>query len=259
MLKSKRMEVVNNKLKKYVEYFWEVESLKHIDLQNMLLPVVNNDIILYLSIPITYYFTKHLSIESGPYFQGPRNRSIDVTQSGKIFIVGVTFKRFYSAPFCNLPLKDVVNQIVLFDKLNIDLSRGLEVVQDSIENYLLSIINTKNIPLDHTVTILESYLESEQNLINFCYNKNINKKKLERLYYKYTGLSPKQFKNIYRMQRVNNSILNNNVSSLTNLCYDMGYFDQTHMGKEFMKFHSKRPGDFIDESFTLKSILKKDL
>lgn len=259
MFKSKRTVAKSNLLKKYVKQFWEVKSDESTDFSKLLLPVTFNDIILYISKPITYNFENEVRVENYPYIQGPRSKSIYLSQPGNIHIIGVTFHMFLSLPFSPVPLRELKDNILhLNDKLKIRKIKTLDSAQDRIEDGLLEYLNKENVPSDIELELLVGLLNSKTTIAEYCESFGTNIKRVERLYIKHTGMTPKQFLKIYRMQITNNKIINNELNSLTDLSYDMGYFDQTHMGKDFDSVHSKKPKDFLNDDFTIKSILKKN-
>lgn len=257
--KSFRTHCINPSLKKYIKQFWEVEAYSEKEISNLLLPVTNNDIIIYLSEPLTYKFNSGDVSVYTPVFQGPRTKSINVSQKGSIHIIGVTFNTFFSGAFVDSPLKELIDRVKILK--NVKLNKKINSLKEDqvyFEKTLRDIIDSSKIPSSEQTTIMEEVLNYPGKLSEYSSENNINIKKIERLYLKYTGLNPKKFIKIYRMQQTNNKIIDDKIKSLTELSYDMGYFDQTHMGKDFTSIHSKKPGDFLNDNFSLKSILKKN-
>ncbi|WKY45307.1 helix-turn-helix domain-containing protein [Eubacteriaceae bacterium ES2] len=66
----------------------------------------------------------------------------------------------------------------------------------------------------------------------------------------YFGISPKVLNKIIRFQHVlfelNQNSRNSNQNSLINIAQDAGYFDQSHMYKDFNEFSSISPGHYMD-------------
>jgi AraC-like DNA-binding protein len=70
---------------------------------------------------------------------------------------------------------------------------------------------------------------------------HISQDAFEKRFRKTTGASPKQFASIVRLRGL---IGRADTSSLTDLAYEAGYFDQAHFIKDFKSFTGKTPGEF---------------
>lgn len=251
MLKSKRVEVKDPNLKPYIDFFWEVRSNGEESISNTLLPRTRDDLILYSNTTMTYSFEKVPLSSRGVIYQGPRTRSIELTQKGNIHIVGATIKRFSSSYFIDKPLKNFVNSIYVLSETSSLLSYS------DYEVLLNELIDLPRGPDLLELGILESFSSCELSIQDFCKLKSIGIKRLERLFTKYKGLTPKVYKGLERGELANNTLLYSNVNSLTELSYNLGFFDQTHMVKEFRKMHNRKPKEFLKDNFTIKSKLHR--
>ncbi|MBX2875767.1 MAG: AraC family transcriptional regulator [Saprospiraceae bacterium] len=73
---------------------------------------------------------------------------------------------------------------------------------------------------------------------------HVGYKRLERLFKTYTGLTPKQFCRIIRFNATLYYQKQENVSTLTDLAYSAGYFDQMHFIKEVKSMTNLSPSQF---------------
>lgn len=64
---------------------------------------------------------------------------------------------------------------------------------------------------------------------------------LERRFKYFTGLSPKTLARLIRFDHACSGLLSAASSRLTDLAYDMGYFDQAHFNREFKAFTGRSP------------------
>lgn len=75
--------------------------------------------------------------------------------------------------------------------------------------------------------------------------RHINNKFME-----YFGMSPKVFSKIIRFQHVLNQLnasnCNSSQSSLIEIAQEAGYYDQSHMYKDFSEFANTSPGQYLD-------------
>ncbi|MBX2814699.1 MAG: helix-turn-helix transcriptional regulator [Saprospiraceae bacterium] len=79
---------------------------------------------------------------------------------------------------------------------------------------------------------------------SLCKDLNVSYKRMERLFARYVGLSPKQYA---RLIRFNYSILEamDPENNLTDTAYQCGYCDQNHFIKEFKNFTSCTPSQIL--------------
>lgn len=71
-----------------------------------------------------------------------------------------------------------------------------------------------------------------------CY---LSVSQLERRFKYFTGLSPKTLARLVRFDHTCSGLLNATSSRLTDLAYEMGYFDQAHFNREFKAFTGRSP------------------
>jgi len=71
---------------------------------------------------------------------------------------------------------------------------------------------------------------------------NISQSPFEKRFRRVVGTSPKKFSSIVRFNTVTSAL--GNARSLTELCYDNGFFDQSHFIKDFRKFTGVSPEEF---------------
>jgi len=88
---------------------------------------------------------------------------------------------------------------------------------------------------------------------NFCDSFGIHKSTLEKNFKRYTGLTPKQYANLIRFNYLIKNMLFSH-SNLTETGYKLGYFDQSHMIKEFKKIIGISPRKFLEKKFTVPKL-----
>ncbi|HEV7738536.1 MAG TPA: helix-turn-helix domain-containing protein, partial [Chlamydiales bacterium] len=75
----------------------------------------------------------------------------------------------------------------------------------------------------------------------------ITSRYLQKLFFQYTGLSPKLYTKIHRFQN-SLRLVTKKDTSLTSVAYDCGYFDQSHFIREFKSFTGLTPSGYSSES-----------
>jgi AraC-like DNA-binding protein len=110
-----------------------------------------------------------------------------------------------------------------------------------IESFLLKRLNKKHNQLvDYCIRLI---LQNNGNIrvSELARQVNISTRQLERKFLDTIGISPNCFSRISRMQQTLISIENRDYSSLTQLGYHHGYYDQSHFIKEIDKFVGMTP------------------
>lgn len=99
-------------------------------------------------------------------------------------------------------------------------------------------------------TILEKGIIS---IKDFCCDMQIHKSTLQKNFKQITGYTPKEYARIIRFNFLLNRVLFKPMN-LTETCYEMGYFDQSHMIRDFRKVTGTSPTDFISKKFTVPKL-----
>ena len=192
---------------------------------------------------------------------GQLKNHFDIRISGRLSLFSVYFYPHGLAPFLNIPVKELQNQSVPMSYLH-----GKDVSQ--VEEQLASTHS-----FHQRITILENFLhkrlkKQKQNpddrrvaysirLINqtrgqigidhLASSVCLSRKQFERIFLRHAGTSPKQFLRIVRFQHALLRKKDSQLSSLTELAYDCGYYDQSHMISEFFNFSGKSPRAYFHE------------
>ncbi|MCG2587914.1 helix-turn-helix transcriptional regulator [Rhodohalobacter sulfatireducens] len=88
---------------------------------------------------------------------------------------------------------------------------------------------------------------------NFCGELQVHKSTLEKNFKHYTGYTPKEYSKVIRFNFLLNRILFSPMN-LTEITYEMGFFDQSHMIRDFRKITGMNPTDFIEKKFTVPKL-----
>lgn len=175
---------------------------------------------------------------------------------GKIKEICILFKPLAIFDFFaeDLLLKDSSKQLFIPDgdyQANItrilDLTDHAQIIAE-IEKYLLG----KYTPFAHPylrqavaelgITDSEKPIKLEDLSKKF----KITRQTLNSQFKKYLNLSASEFRQICRFRKfIQAKLIDKKKSRLTNLAYDFGFFDQSHLIKEFKKYTFLKPNDFF--------------
>jgi AraC-like DNA-binding protein len=183
---------------------------------------------------------------------------------GKIKEVCVKFKPLgiYNFFAENVLLTSAASDQSFFpnDKYEAEMKRILScadnhIIISEIENYLLAWYHSFSQPyLSQIVTELES-ADSEKpvSVEKLALKLGITRQTLNNLCRKYLNLSASEFRQICRFRRFVQAKLDAETNSrLTDFVYDFGFFDQSHLIKEFRKYTFLKPNDFFRKIYHSK-------
>ena len=215
---------------------------------------------------IYYYGDRYIQIDKNNrktlqppfFFTGQSSEYYDISPTGKIGLIAVTFKPDAAKLFFKLPVNEVENNFAALEDI-----LGMTVRNLEYELYI-SKGNSERIQIIEKFLIqqLKELYTEEHKRINYSINKInqqrglvsvesladyacLSTKQFNRKFTEFVGMKPKQFTRIVRFQ---NAIYNQQIQSvknLTELAYKCGYYDQAHFTNEFKSFTGYAPKDFF--------------
>jgi AraC-like DNA-binding protein len=90
------------------------------------------------------------------------------------------------------------------------------------------------------------------NISNVAFRYGFSSRYLQKLFLRYTGLTPKLYNKIHRFQRSLRLVSKKDLS-LTSIAYDCGYFDQSHFIREFKSFTGHTPSGYAADRSPITS------
>lgn len=255
-------------LKRYIRHYWYVYS-KGTDFysENLLLPMDHVDLIMSIGDDFVYDNGKSIQPER-IHFHGIRKKSVKVTQRGKVQSIGLSFTPWGFYFFIKQPMSQFVNKTINLSDINYPLWKelsdhlnqfdGFSKFVKSIEKSFIKHLNaTKKEQID--CRIIEEFLRvKDTNVMEFCKTNRVSLRKLERIFKKYIGINPKRFKEVIRFEESSKDVLYSNESSLTDISYKHGFYDQSHFGKVFKTYTNYSPRNFQSDKPALKSHMSYD-
>ena len=256
-------------LANYIECYWICRDpfITMAPLER-LIPGGRTEMILNFGHPMQFLAPDELSdgkAISHAHIMGQRNRIYYAKQNGDTDLLGVRFKPGGISAFTKLPVSDLLNQIipaeyVLGTSIKDWEGRLAEKKNDADRIYLLDGL-IMQIAKDTTAewtsvsNAVEIIRKSNSISVNaLCNESGSYYKKLERAFLKYVGYTPKNYCRIVRFNRAIRQ-MHVNKKSLTSVCYDCGYYDQSHFIKDFRQFTGTTPKHFQTENHSIAGFL----
>lgn len=149
-------------------------------------------------------------------------------------------------------IKNLVDPIRSILEKKVPFQEKLIRIQGVLENRMAFSIKTNTLVENATSEILNAH--GKFNVAQFCVKTNIHKSTLEKNFLSYVGLRPKEFAAIIRFNRAHSLLQKGEKIKLTHLALDCGYYDQSHMIKEFRRFSNSSPSELMKAKFLLPEI-----
>lgn len=221
-------------LLKYIDAYW---SIRNISQNSIFIPIVPDGCmdIVYKNNVIVFVGTM---IES---------KIVEILPNSYFF--GIRFKPAVFPHLVKIDSSKYLNKIIFLESLSQSLFNQIVIEQN---NELQTVDNLnllfeelfKNIKLDERVIKAIDEILNQGGNISIKeleeYTK-LNNKQLQRLFKNYLGYSPKKFCNIVRFFNLFKELIKNNIDNLSEKAYECGYYDQSHLNKEFKRFSNFPP------------------
>lgn len=168
--------------------------------------------------------------------------SIKFTPTGLYSILGMDMSQLTDGDIACVPLKDHVDLNLIHTQIKQceNQNQRIEVV----EKLILTLLSkqTRKARLIPEETLFED--NSNQPIF-------LSARQQQRLFKKEIGLSPKSFYNLKRFSNLLKAKKMNIDDNWTSLAYKFGYFDQSHLIKDFHTFLGIAPSGFNSETYAI--------
>lgn len=181
----------------------------------------------------------------------------DLISSGKTHMIVVAFHPAGARPFFNIPLDKFFGMNISVDEMEDrnykELGDKLMEIDDDnacidlIEKYLVSRLNRTNVYNIQRVgaAIGLAHQHSEIDIDLLADESCLSKKQFNRIFSEYVGVNPKKFLRVVRFQRALHLWQNNIHIELAQLACECGFYDQSHMIREFKIFSGYTPMEYL--------------
>ncbi|CAN5461886.1 helix-turn-helix domain-containing protein [soil metagenome] len=187
------------------------------------------------------------------------------TRNVKIF--GVCFYPWGFHSFTKLPLneingstlqnehvfgRDIISiQNQLYEKTD---TQAFEIIQNYLIDKLKEINNRDPLIKDAISMIYNS--QGNMKLPDLLNQYGLSQRRIEQRFNANVGITPKQFLKLVKFKNVFSNL--NNISQstrITNLVYDHGYYDQSHLIRDFSSFTGLPPKRYLKEKHPLNELI----
>lgn len=180
----------------------------------------------------------------------------DLLYNGQVNMISVVFHPIGVRAFFNLPINRLAGLRLTADDMEDKELLYLENALTSTESDKLCIFQIEQFLLKRLTHLAEHNLKrigttirlinsGESDISRLADAACLSPKQFGRVFSEHIGTNPKEFSRTIRFQRALHILENTPQISLTALAYQCGYFDQSHMIKEFKSLSGYTPGEYL--------------
>jgi AraC-like DNA-binding protein len=247
-------------LSKFVDSFWLYEGQATGQKTGRILPTGTLELVINLRQNELRFYdaerSENCSRFSGAIVSGAFGRGL--TPTAEAFIIGVHFKPGGAFPFLGLPAADLADTHVDLETLwgppAARLRERLCEARTSAERFQL-LQQTLLSRLSHRVekhyavsTALELFAKNQVRPTVREVGKylGLSQRRFIQVFKAEVGMTPKLFSRIQRFQQTRTFIQRYPSIKWAELAVDLGYFDQSHLIREFLEFSGLSPTDYLN-------------
>lgn len=205
-------------------------------------------------------------IQPRSFVFGQISSYIEIAPTGTTGLIAARFLPEGLTPFLEIPVSTLFNKAVaiesVFGEKGKELEKEIINVADNlerkqlIESFLLSRITEPHTIHAITKECVDIIFQSRGQLdvVELAGKLKINRRNMERKFEAAIGMSPKQLSRVVRLQTTLKMLGQKKFSSLTELAYENGYYDQAHFIKDFKEFTGISPKSFFSENLKFASL-----
>ena len=174
----------------------------------------------------------------------------------KLDLILVVFQPIGAKAFFRMPMNELSGQSIALDALSdpqiLELEDRLMNIVDNrtcvhlIEQFLLKrLYQFEEYNYKRLTSVISAINYRENNVSALAHEACLSQKQFKRIFTDYVGLNPKEFLQITRFTKTSHTLQIQPKMSLNELAYKCGYYDRSHLIKDFKIFSGYTPTDFL--------------
>ena len=196
---------------------------------------------------------------------GQLRSNILIRRTGRVSLFGIRFQPFGAYEFLGIPLSELTDAVVPLDTVIgrrcVELEQKIGSAADfqtrvaAAERELASISPHTRAPqiLQPMISEIQSSL-GRKTVGDLRHAYGLSERQLQREFARRVGVSPKTFSRIVRFQNLVRRIERSADPNLLESALELGYYDQSHMIREFNEFAGKSPLFYFRETHRLSDL-----
>jgi AraC-type DNA-binding domain-containing proteins len=240
----------------YIKHYWILRSnMKEI---RRLVPIGSVELIFHRGDRMLSSINNEF--EPLGFIKGQKINYYDISPDGMVDMIAIIFQPHGVRRFFQIPIDKLFENIIPIECLEI---KSLCELQDKISNTMDNSLCIKCIDnffvkqLSDTKDYNFSRLDAVISAINTHPTVNfkslseiscLSYKQFKRIFSEYVGLNPQEFIRIVRFQRAVSLLSKNTDINFTQLAYECGFYDQSHLIREFKIFTNYNLKEYISNN-----------
>jgi AraC-like DNA-binding protein len=174
----------------------------------------------------------------------------------KLDLILVVFQPIGAKAFFSMPMNELNGQSIALDALSdphiMELEDRLMDIADNqtcvhlIEQFLLKrLYQFEEYNYKRLTSVISAINYRENNVSALAHEACLSQKQFKRIFTDYVGLNPKEFLQIARFTKTTHTLQTQPKMSLNELAYKYGYYDRSHLIKDFRAFSGYTPTEFL--------------
>lgn len=254
-------------LSSIIECYWIIENDDPTIHQQKILPDGFPELIFHYGKPYRINISGEWETQSLYLLAGQIRNHFFLENTGESGMLGVKLKPTAVSHLFGIRMDQVTDKVLdaseaigsCIDKTGIQLLEASNYDQKIaiIEDFLRSLEPQE--PLEELLTRALVLINKENGILPIAelHEKlNVSERKLERLFQRHIGLSPKFYSRIIRFNHVF-SMVQEKQLSWSELALNTGYYDQSHFIKNFQEFTGEDPGKYFFENENMANFFLK--
>lgn len=257
------------RLARFVKCFWALEQ-DRTTIPSTAEPVIPDgslEIIFNLADPFRRYHPDG-SIEHQPraIIAGQMRSSALIEPSGDVRLFGIRFHHAGAYPFFRFPLNELTGNIVALEQVwggaartlegrlhdTNDMNERVAIAEATLGGFLTNLTEVDDLAEHATRLIVHS--RGQMPIEQIARQANQSTRRLERRFQQRLGISPKFFSRTIRFQHLLSTIRQEGTSDLLGTALAAGYYDQSHLIREFKQFSGTTPVEFFARERQLSAV-----
>ena len=257
-------------LRDYVRCYWHLESSGNAALSGVdsVVPDGCAEIILNRADLFRRHCAGTSHLQAQVLLVGQITRAIQIQATGSVDLIGIRFEPHGLNALLGIPMHELVNVDVCLAQVDAGLHRQLVLACErtslvdqiaSIEAALLAKFaqrTSKTTRSRDLVTGAVSFMNAPSTTDQIAARLGVSRRTLQRTFRERVGLSPKLYSRIQKLQRVIRHIDSGGpVHGWTDVALTHGYFDQSHLIRDFRLIARTTPDKYLDNQTPIDAAL----
>lgn len=237
----------------YIKHYWVLQS----DMKELrrLVPIGSVELVFHRGDAMLSSISNN--VEPLGFIRGQKIGYYDSMPTGVVDIIAVIFqphgfKSFFDIPTCELYENATPIDAIGLKSLNelhdrIGSTRDNDLCIRYIDDFFLKRLSiTKGYNFNRMEAVIS--VINAHPTINFTFLSEtacLGYKQFKRIFSEYVGINPQDFFRIVRFQRALSLLSTNPAINFTHLAYECGFYDQSHLIREFKIFTNYNLGDYL--------------